>query len=88
MLGKKLHRDEDPKLSLKVRVLSITEKFCERFPHVLARTLDNDVYKARCIYDITQMLSGNQIRSIKNIMADNIRRVAQKNVSKVVKYCK
>src|SRR5438270_9716251 len=39
MLGKKLHSDEDPRLSLRVRVVSVTENFCERFPYELAKNL-------------------------------------------------
>src|SRR5205807_7781427 len=86
ILSKKLHSDEDPKLSLRVQVVSVTENFCQRFPHELAKKLANDVFRARRIYDIMWMLSINQILSIKNITTNNIRRVTQKDIYKVVNY--
>src|SRR3954447_2534332 len=88
MLGKKLHTDEDPKKALKAREMAVSKLFAETFPHVLAKTLENDIYRAWRIYDITRILSSNQILSIKSITADNIRRVAKKNVTKVLNYCK
>ena len=88
ILNKKLHSDEDPKLSLRVQVVSVTENFCQRFPHELAKKLANILFRARHIYDIIQMLSVNQIWSIKNIMTNNIRKIAQKDIYKVVNYCK
>ena len=67
ILNKKLHSDEDPKLSLRVQVVSVTENFCQRFPHELAKKLANDVFRARRIYDIMRILSVNQIQSIKTL---------------------
>jgi hypothetical protein len=88
MLGKKLRNDEDPKKSLKLREILVSKLFAEKFPHAVTKNLENDVYKARRIYDVTRILSGNQILSIKKITADHIRRVAKKNITKVVNYCK
>ena len=67
ILNKKLHSDEDPKLSLRVQVVSVTENFCQRFPHELVKKLTNDVFRARRIYDIMRILSVNQIQSIKTL---------------------
>ena len=53
MLGKKLRSNEDPRLSLRVRVVSVTENFYERFPHELVKKLANNVFRAWHIYDIT-----------------------------------
>ena len=61
ILGKKLHSNEDPKLFLRVWVVSVVKNFCQGFPHELAKKLTNNVFRAQHIYDITWMLSVNQI---------------------------
>ena len=37
ILSKKLYSNKDPKLSVRVRVVSITENFCQGFPYELAK---------------------------------------------------
>ena len=88
MLGRKLRTDEDPRKAQKAREMTVGKLFSEKFPHISAKTLENDVYKARHIYDITHILNCNQILAIRTITVDNICRVAKKDIAKVVNYCK
>jgi hypothetical protein len=88
MLSRKLRTDEDPRKAQKAREMTVGKLFSEKFPHISAKTLENDVYKARRIYDVTRILNCNQILAIRTITVDNIRRVAKKNIAKVVNYCK
>ena len=86
MLGRKLRTDEDSRKAQKAWETTVFKLFSEKFPHVSAKTLENDVYKARHIYDVTRILNCSQILAIRTITVDNIHRVAKKDITKVVNY--
>src|SRR5437588_7753988 len=88
MLGRKLRTDEDSRKAQKAWETTVCKSFSEKFPHLSAKTLENDVYKARRIYDVTHILNCSQILAIRTITVDNIRRVAKKDITKVLNYCK
>ena len=85
MLGRKLHTDEDFRKAQKAQVFKL---FSEKFPHLLVKTLENDIYKAQRIYEVTHILNYSQILAIRTITVDNILRVVKKDITKVVNYCK
>ena len=87
MLGKKLREDEDSTQSLKIREAAVGELFREEFPHERERDIANNLYRARRVFDVTKMLSCNQIMSMK-ITTEDVRRVTKKDLSKVLSYCK
>ena len=88
MLGRKLRTDKDSRKAQKAWETTVYKSFSEKFPHLSAKTLENDIYKAGRIYDVTRILNCSQILVIRTITVDNIRRVAKKDITKVLNYCK
>ena len=88
LLGRKLRGDEDLTKPLRIREQNVAKLFRDLFPHVHAKSLEYDLSKARRIFDVTCKLSCRQVLCIKNISAEDIRRITKKNLSKVLKYCK
>jgi hypothetical protein len=79
MLGMKLRSNEDPEISES----NVGKLFHKQVPDVSTKSLENALGKARRIYDITSKLSSNQILSLTNVTAADIKSVAKKNICKI-----
>lgn len=84
MLGRKLRTDEGPGISETI----VSTLFHGAIPDIPTSILRNALCKARRIYDITCKLSRNQILSLKNVTAANMKEIPKKNLCKLLNYCK